>query len=149
MDKPKRSRRRLPALSSGATLESSSNGLEDSCESVGAPSEEWSTTVVDEVATTIPTKEWKVVIIHPTQTTFTCPVCGASYHVYASLQQHVRDCHKDRKVTWVYVCSECREEFQDKKKVSAHVTRMHAGKLVKKDTKTGTLKCEYCEETFQ
>ena len=60
----------------------------------------------------------------------------------------MRDRHKDRKVTWVYICSECGEEFQDKK-VSAHVNRIHVGKVIKKDTRSGTFLCDYCEETFQ
>ena len=61
----------------------------------------------------------------------------------------MRDHHKDRKVTWIYVCSECGEEFQDKKKVSAHVNRVHVGKAIKKDMKSGAFLCHYCEETFQ
>ena len=61
----------------------------------------------------------------------------------------MRDCHKDRKVTLVYACAECEEEFQDKEKASAHVNRLHAGKAMMKDTKKGTFPCDYCEETFQ
>ena len=61
----------------------------------------------------------------------------------------MRDRHKDRKVKWVYICSECGEEFQDKKKVSAHVNRVDVGKVIKKDTKSGAFPCDYCEETFQ
>ena len=61
----------------------------------------------------------------------------------------MRDRHKDRRVTWVYVCAECEEEFQDKKKVSAHVNRVHVGKAIRKDVKKGAFPCEYCEETFQ
>ena len=61
----------------------------------------------------------------------------------------MRDRHKDRKVTWVYACAKCEEEFPDKKKVSAHVNRVHAGKAMKKDTNKGAFPCDYYEETFQ
>ena len=61
----------------------------------------------------------------------------------------MKDRHKDRKVTWIYVCSECGEEFQDKKKVSAHVNRVHVGKAIKKDMKSGAFPGHDCKETFQ
>ena len=147
--KKKRTRRLLPKTPSTATLESSITSLEDSREDAGSaagtPREE--RPAPDPAATT--TAECKVVITHPTQTTFACPECGVSYNLYASLQRHMRDRHKDRKVTWVYVCAECEEEFPDKKKVSAHVNRVHAGKAMKKDTNKGAFPCDYCEETFQ
>ena len=49
----------------------------------------------------------------------------------------------------MYVCAECEEEFPDKKKVSAHVNRVHAGKAMKKDTNKGAFQSDHCEETFQ
>ena len=61
------------------------------------------------------TRECRVVITYPTQTIFTCPACGVWYHIYIGLQRYMRDCHKDRRVPWAYVCAECDEEFQDKK----------------------------------
>ena len=33
--------------------------------------------------------------------------------------------------------------------MSTHVNRVHAGKAMKKDIKSGALLCDYCEETFQ
>ena len=147
--KKKRTRRLLPKTPSTATLESSITSLEDSHEDTGSaagtPREE---RPAPDPAATI-TAECKVVITHPTQTTFACPECGVSYNLYASLQRHMRDRHKDRKVTWVYVWAECEEEFPDKKKVSAHVNRVHANKAMKKDTNKGAFPCDYCEETFQ
>ena len=101
MNKPKRSRKLLPAIPSGATLESSTNNLEDSRETIDIPSEKRSTVATEE--TTIK-EELKVIIVHPTQTTFTCPLCSTSYHVYTSLQRHMRDRHKDRRVAWIYIC---------------------------------------------
>ena len=99
--------------------------------------------------TTTTTRGWRTVITYPTQTTFTSPVCSVSYHLYSSLQRHMRDRHKDRKVTWVYVCADCGEKFQDKKKVSTHVNRVHTSKVMKKDIKSGAFPCDYWEETFQ
>ena len=104
----KRTRCLLPKIPSTATLESSITSLEDSCEDVGsaAGTSREERSALDPAATTTTTVECKVVITHPTQTTFACPECGVSYHLYASLQRHMRDRHKDRKVTWVYVCAE-------------------------------------------
>ena len=149
--KKKRTRRLLPKIPSTATLESSNTSLEDLREDAGSaagtPREE--RPAPDPAATTTTTAECKAVITHPTQTTFACPECGVSYNLYASLQRHMRDRHKDRKVTWVYVCVECEEEFPDKKKVSALVKRVHAGKAMKKFTNKGAFPCDYCKETFQ
>ena len=116
---------KMPLESSVTSLEAS---REEQGSAVGTPREEGSTTADSRETTS----ECKVIITHPTQMTFTCPECGVSYHVYSSLQRHMRDRHKDRKVTWVYICSECGEEFQDKKKVSAHVNRVHVGKVIKR-----------------
>ncbi len=45
---------------------------------------------------------------------------------------------------WVYyVCADCGEEFQDKKKASTHVNRVHTGKVMKKDIKRGAFLCDY------
>ena len=106
-------------------------------------------TVTTTATTSVTAGGWRIVITHPTQMTFTCPACGVLYHLYASLQRHMRDCHKDGKVTWVYVCADCGEELQDKKKVSTHVNCVHVGKAMKKDIKSGAFPCDYCEETFQ
>lgn len=95
-------------------MESSVTSLEDLREearrSTVGSREERSTADLVGTASTAASK-CKVVITHPTQMTFNCPACGVSYHIYASLQRHMRDRHKDRKVMWVYVCAECEEEF--------------------------------------
>ena len=112
-DKKKR-KRILPRITE--ELESSRTSLEQSRkERSSEPAHESSSSS----STTITTTTWNVVITHPTQATFTCLACGVSYHVYSSLQRHMRDRHKDGKVTWTYVCATCGEEFPDKK-VSAH-----------------------------
>ena len=149
-------RRLLPKTPAGVVLESSVSSLtslENSCKERRSTVEFTTTTTsreerstADSVATitmTTTTRGWRTVITHPTQTTFTSPVCSVSYHLYSSLQRHMRDRHKDGKVTWVYVCANCGEKFQDKKKVSTHVNRVHTGKAMKKDIKSGAFPCDY------
>ena len=150
----KRKRRILPRIPE--ELESSRTSLEESREERSSePARESGSSITTTTTTTKPTETtWNVVITHPTQTTFTCPACGVSYHVYSSLQRHMRDRHKDGKVTWTYVCATCGEEYPDKKKVSAHVTRVHVGRAMtttttKKDPKGGAFPCEFCKETFE
>ena len=153
-EKKKRKRRILPRIPE--ELESSRTSLEESREERSSePARETGSSITTTTTTTKPTETtWNVVITHPTQTTFTCPACGVSYHVYSSLQRHMRDRHKDGKVTWTYVCATCGEEYPDKKKVSAHVTRVHVGRATtttttKKDPKGGAFPCEFCKETFE
>ena len=152
-EKKKRKKRLLPRTPD--ELESSKTSLEESREERSSePARETGSSTT--TTTTIKPTEitWNVVITHPIQTTFTCPACGVSYHVYSSLQRHMRDRHKDGKVTWMYVCATCSEEFSDKKKVSTHVTRVHVGRATtttttKKDPKGGAFPCEFCAETFE
>ena len=151
-----RRRRLLPKTPAGVVLESSISSLtslEDSRKERRSTVELTTTTTsreerstADSVATitmTTTTRGWRTVITYPTQTTFTSPVCSVSYHLYSSLKRHMRDRHKDRKVTWVYVCADCGEKFQDKKKVSTHVNRVHTSKAMKKDIKSGAFPCDY------
>ena len=151
-----RRRRLLPKTPAGVVLESSVSSLtslEDSRKERRSTVELTTTTTsreerstADSVATitmTTTTRGWRTVITHPTQTTFTSPVCSISYHLYSSLQRHMRDRHKDGKVTWVYVCADCGEKFQNKKKMSTHVNRVHTGKAMKKDIKSGAFLCDY------
>ena len=152
-----RRRRLLPKTPAGVVLESSVSSLtslEDWRKERRSTIELTTTTTTsreerstaDSVATitmTTTTRGWRTVITHPTQTTFTSPVCSISYHLYSSLQRHMRDRHKDGKVTWIYVCADCGEKFQDKKKVGTHVNRVHTGKAMKKDIKSGAFSCDY------
>ena len=137
MEHKKRKRRILPRIPK--ELESSRTSLERSYEEGSTEpareSSSSSTTTTTRITTEL-TSTWNVVITHPTQSTFTCLACGVSYHVYSSLQRHMLDQHKDEKVMWTYVCAMCGKEFSDKKKVSAHVNRMHTGMMTtKKDPK--------------
>ena len=102
-EKKKRKRRILPRIPE--ELESSRTSLEESREERSSEPARESSSSSTTTTTTITelTRTWNVIITHLTQTIFTCPACGVSYHVNSSLQRHMRDHHKDGKVTWIYV----------------------------------------------
>jgi len=92
--------------------------------------------------------EWRIVITHPTQSSFTCPGYKVTYHLYASFTRHLRDRHKGQKVAWSFVCGWCEARFENKREVGIHVNNRHAGREKEPEPKKGMFACQYCKETF-
>ena len=92
---------------------------------------------------------WRIVINHPAQRSFSLPLCNMSYHIYGSLTRHVRDRHKGERVIWSFACSECGAQFDTKREVGVHYTRMHPGVSAETEERKGYHICEYRSKVFE
>jgi len=171
MNKPKRKKRLL--LKILTVNKDDSSRLESSTSMV----EPCTPKATSEVKPSTTSSEWRIVITHPTQSSFTCPgckatyhlyasftrhlrdrhrgqkvmwsfMCGMCYHLYASFTRHLRDRHRGQKVMWSFMCGMCEKRFNTKREVGIHVTSRHAGIEKEPELRKGTFVCQYCKETF-
>ena len=90
-----------------------------------------------------------IIVVHPTQTEFTCPDCRLTYPTHHSLVRHVGVSHKRLKLSITFQCALCEYTNEKLRSTSLHFRHTH-GAAIPPTAVVGSNAKEYpfCPRTF-
>ena len=87
-----------------------------------------------------------VLILYPTQTIYTRPLCQKDYAIYSSWTRHLSCDHPTHKVEMVFECSACGQQYPSKRSVATHFRKSHddLSEPDRSQPTSGSWNCEFC-----
>ena len=91
-----------------------------------------------------------VLIIYPTQTIYTCPLCQKDHAIYSSWTRHLSGDHPTHKVEMVFECSACGQQYPSKRSFATHFRKSHddLSEPDRSQPTSGSWNCEFCTSKY-
>lgn len=89
------------------------------------------------------------IVIHPSQTRFTCPNCKLTYPTHHSLVRHVGVAHRHLTLNIMFKCALCDYAHASLRSTSSHFKQTHGAAVLPMDVEgSGEKACPFCQRSF-